>query len=259
MRRRDWGTSRSPGAPGWAPADKEQESNPQVLEPIKGTSLIASLNIVPQVSGNAGTTVVCTVLILPVLDLCFMILSLITQFHLFFSFSLYGINDAYLMSCYIPFLCGYEASLHNIHTSIWGWGDSFPVGSVNRVPRCSHSSDIFFILQLRGWGTQQLSEKPQLQFSAYVLASQELHNGEYAVSFLCVRPGLDIFPNRYKPNSSSPGLHAPDLAITPFFLYLLSFGMTLLFFFQLMRKRYGCIYISITKTVPYNRIYQATE
>lgn len=85
MRRRDWGTSRSPGAAGWAPADKEQKSNPQVLEPIKGTSLIASLNIVPQVSGNAGTTVVCTLLILPVLDLCFMILSLITQFHLFFS------------------------------------------------------------------------------------------------------------------------------------------------------------------------------
>ena len=107
----DGGTSRSLGAPGWAPADKEQEPNPQVLEPTKGSSLIASLSIVLQVSGNTGITVVCTVLILPVLDSCFMILSLITQFHFIFSFSLYGIDDVYLKSCYIPFLCGYEASL----------------------------------------------------------------------------------------------------------------------------------------------------
>jgi len=44
------------GEPSWAPADKQQESNPQVLEFIKGSSIIISLNPVLLVSGNAGTT-----------------------------------------------------------------------------------------------------------------------------------------------------------------------------------------------------------
>lgn len=44
------------GEPSWAPADKQQELNPQVLEFIKGSSIIISLNPVLLVSGNAGTT-----------------------------------------------------------------------------------------------------------------------------------------------------------------------------------------------------------